>query len=90
MTLERGIESSPLFDIVATRDPASCLYDYLMGKEPSNRWRTVDEWNRWLMLGAEVVTRHRDFPQPMVAEIETYRGLRPVPERRLFVLRGTA
>jgi radical SAM superfamily enzyme with C-terminal helix-hairpin-helix motif len=74
LTLEKGIESSGLFDIIATRDPASCLFDHLCGNGPSNRWRTVEEWNRWLMLGADIVTKHRDFPQPLVAEIETYRG----------------
>ena len=74
LTMERDIVTSGLFDVVATRDPASCLYDYLTGKGPSNRWRTMDEWNRWLMLGAAMVTKHRDFPQPLVAEIETYRG----------------
>ena len=74
LSLEKDIESSGLFDIIAIRDPASCLFDYLKDKGPSNRWRTVDEWNRWLMLGADVVTQHRDFPQPLVAEIETYRG----------------
>ena len=74
LTMEKGIEESGLFHILATRDPASCLFDYLTGSGPSNRWRTVDEWNRWLMMGAEIVTRHRDFPQPLVAEIETYRG----------------
>jgi radical SAM superfamily enzyme with C-terminal helix-hairpin-helix motif len=74
LTLEKDIESSALFDVIATRDPASCLFDYLQGEGSSNRWRTVEEWNRWLMLGADVVTKHRDFPQPLVAEIETYRG----------------
>jgi radical SAM superfamily enzyme with C-terminal helix-hairpin-helix motif len=74
LTMEEGIKSSGLFDIIAERDPASCLSDYLNGRGPSNRWRTVEEWNRWLMIGADIVTRHRDFPQPLVAEIETYRG----------------
>jgi radical SAM superfamily enzyme with C-terminal helix-hairpin-helix motif len=74
LTLEMEVGRSALFDIIAIKDPASCLFDYLMGKDPTNRWRTVDEWNRWLMMGAEVVKKHRDFPQPLVAEIETYRG----------------
>ncbi len=74
LTLEKDIDASGLFDVIATRDPASCLFDYLTGNGPSNRWRTVVEWNRWLMIGTEIVTKHRDFPQPLVAEIETYRG----------------
>ena len=74
LTLEKDIEGSGLFDVIATRDPASCLFDYLAGEGASSRWRTVDEWNRWLMIGADIVTKHRDFPQPLVVEIETYRG----------------
>jgi radical SAM superfamily enzyme with C-terminal helix-hairpin-helix motif len=74
LTLEKDIDGSRLFDIIATRDPASCLFDYLTDECTSNRWRTIDEWNRWLMIGADIVTKHRDFPQPLVAEIETYRG----------------
>jgi radical SAM superfamily enzyme with C-terminal helix-hairpin-helix motif len=74
LTMEEGMESAGLFEIIAKRDPASCLFDYLKGEGPSNRWRTVEEWNRWLMIGADIVTKHRDFPQPLVAEIETYRG----------------
>ena len=74
LTLEKDVELSGLFDVIATRDPASCLYDYLTDAGPSNRWRSIAEWNRWMMMGADMVTQHRDFPQPLVAEIETYRG----------------
>ena len=74
LTLEKDIEAFGIFDIIASRDPASCLYDYLTDVGPSNRWRSIEEWNRWMMIGAEIVTKHRDFPQPLVAEIETYRG----------------
>jgi len=74
LTLEKDIEAFGIFDIIASRDPASCLYDYLTDVGPSNRWRSIEEWNRWMMIGAEIVTKHRDFPQPLVTEIETYRG----------------
>ena len=74
LTLEKDMEGSGLIDFIATKDPASCLFDHLTGEGQSNRWRTVEEWNRWLMLGADVVTKHHDFPQPLVAEVETYRG----------------
>jgi len=36
--------------------------------------RSVEEWRRWSVLGAEVVKYHPDYPQPLIAEIETYRG----------------
>lgn len=62
------------FDYAAPVDMAPVVYDIVSGKIPSNRRRTLDEWNRWMVLGADLVTRHQDFPQPMVVEMETYRG----------------
>jgi radical SAM superfamily enzyme with C-terminal helix-hairpin-helix motif len=62
------------FDLLAGVDPAATVHDLLVGKGPSGRWRSMDEWNTWLMVGAETVLAHPDFPQPLVAEIETYRG----------------
>jgi radical SAM superfamily enzyme with C-terminal helix-hairpin-helix motif len=66
--------SSDLFDLLALRDPASMTFDVLEGKTPSQRWRTSEEWDRWLMLGADSVLHHPDYPMPLIAEIETYRG----------------
>jgi radical SAM superfamily enzyme with C-terminal helix-hairpin-helix motif len=62
------------FHFSAKRDPAAALHDVLVGKEPSERWRTMAEWNNWLLSGADSVLAHPDFPEPLVAEIETYRG----------------
>lgn len=62
------------FDHLAPRDGAAAAYDTLMGRIPSDRWRSLGEWNRWMILGAGVVRSHPDFPQPLIAEIETYRG----------------
>ena len=62
------------FDFIAKRDPAASLYDGMTGKEVGERLRTLDEWNRWMMLGADIVTQHQDFPEPLVVEIESYRG----------------
>ena len=67
-------EEAKAFDFVIKKDLAASLYDGMNGKEVGERLRTLDEWNRWMMLGANIVTQHRDFPQPLVAEIETYRG----------------
>jgi radical SAM superfamily enzyme with C-terminal helix-hairpin-helix motif len=66
--------SAPSFDVLAKRDAASTLYDLIAGLYSGERWRTGDEWDRWLLRGAECVLHHPDHPQPLVAEIETYVG----------------
>jgi radical SAM superfamily enzyme with C-terminal helix-hairpin-helix motif len=62
------------FDFIIKKDPAASLYDGISGKEVGERYRTLEEWNRWMMLGADIVTQHQDFPEPLMAEIESYRG----------------
>ncbi len=62
------------FDFAIKRDLAASLYDGMIGKEVGERLRTLDEWNRWMLLGADIVTSHQDFPQPLIAEVESYRG----------------
>ena len=62
------------FDFIIKQDPAASLYDGISGKEVLERYRTLEEWNGWMMLGADIVTQHQDFPEPLVAEIESYRG----------------
>lgn len=69
--------SSPVaerFDFAIRRDLAASLYDGMVGKEVGERLRNLDEWNRWMLLGADTVTHHQDFPEPLIAEIESYRG----------------
>ena len=62
------------FDFVIKTDLAASLYDGMIGKEVGERQRTLDEWNRWMIMGADIVSMHQDFPYPLIAEIETYRG----------------
>ena len=62
------------FDFAIEKDLAASLYDGMTGKEVGERYRTLDEWNRWMMLGADIVKQHQDYPDPLIAEIETYRG----------------
>lgn len=50
------------------------MYDGISGKEIGERLRTLEEWNRWMVLGADIVTSHPDFPEPLMVEMETYRG----------------
>ncbi len=62
------------YDFAALHDPAAATYDVLSGGTLKQRWRTLEEWNRWLLLGARAVREHPDYPLPLIAEIETYRG----------------
>lgn len=62
------------FDFAIKNDLAASLYDGMCGKEVGERYRTLDEWNRWMILGAGIVTEHPDFPHPLTVEIESYRG----------------
>ncbi len=62
------------FDFAIKTDLAASLYDGMTGKEVGERYRTLEEWNRWMLLGADIVKQHQDFPYPLVAEIESYRG----------------
>jgi radical SAM superfamily enzyme with C-terminal helix-hairpin-helix motif len=62
------------FDFRIRTDLAASLYDGMTGKEVDERLRTLDEWNRWMLLGADIVREHQDHPLPLIAEVETYRG----------------
>ncbi len=69
-----GTEAAKGFDFVIGKDLAASLYDGMCGREVGERYRTLEEWNRWMLLGADIVTQHQDFPQPLIAEVESYRG----------------
>ncbi|MCD6170902.1 MAG: radical SAM protein [Thermoplasmata archaeon] len=60
-------------DYLAMLDGDAFIYDFLNG-EVGNRRRSMQEWRKWSLMGAEVVKQHPDYPQPLIAEIETYRG----------------
>ncbi len=62
------------FDHVATRDLDACVFDLLSGGDFSDRDRTTEEWDRWALLGAEVVRSHPDFPEPLIAELDASKG----------------
>ncbi|MBP5203703.1 MAG: radical SAM protein, partial [Candidatus Methanomethylophilaceae archaeon] len=47
------------FDFAIRKDLAASLHDGISGKEVGERLRTLDEWNRWMLLGAEIVTQHQ-------------------------------
>jgi radical SAM superfamily enzyme with C-terminal helix-hairpin-helix motif len=62
------------FDHVADKDLDAMLWGVASGGEPSDRWRTSKEWAKWSLAGAAMASRHPDFPQPLVAEVDTSRG----------------
>ncbi len=62
------------FDHVAVRDLDACLYDHLTEGEWKDRDRTIAEWDRWGLLGADVVRSHPDFPEPLIVELDTTKG----------------
>jgi radical SAM superfamily enzyme with C-terminal helix-hairpin-helix motif len=67
-------KAEPYFDVLAKKDAASTLHDLIRGNYSEERWRNNEEWDRWLLKGADCVISHPDHPQPLVAEIETYTG----------------
>lgn len=67
------IDGGKYVDYSVKKDGDAFLYEFLNG-EPVDRLRTKTEWRRWSILGAEIVKQHPDYPQPLIAEIETYRG----------------
>ena len=63
------------FDYVARLDGDAYVHDLLTTREvPEDRRRTHDEWDRWAVEGANVVSSRPDRPHPLIIEIETYRG----------------
>lgn len=67
------VKIDSLFDYVAKKDGDAFLYDFLNG-EISQRRRAMDEWKKWSIEGASIVHFHPDYPDTLIAEIETYRG----------------
>ncbi len=55
-------------------DAAAAVHDLMDEGKAKDRWRSNDEWDRWMLLGADCVLSHPDHPQPLTAELETYRG----------------
>src|SRR2546422_1193481 len=62
------------FDWVALRDTDTAVYDHLTTGEWTNRDRTMEEWDRWALVGADVVRSHPDFPDPLMVELDTSKG----------------
>ena len=63
-----------IVNVTAAGDIAAAIFDLIENGESDDRRRTLDEWNRWMILGADIVKKHRDYPQPLIADVETFRG----------------
>ena len=72
------------FDFVIRRDLAASLYDGMSGKEVGERYRTLDEWNRWMLLGADIVKP--GLPGAADRRDRVLQGLPQMVHRRLLLL----
>ncbi len=61
------------YDYYSEKDLSAFFNDFLKG-DKSDRWAGVEERERWLTGGAEVVERHPMFPDPLIVETRMYRG----------------
>jgi radical SAM superfamily enzyme with C-terminal helix-hairpin-helix motif len=62
------------FHWVALRDLDAAVYDYLATGEWTHRDKTMEEWDRWALAGAETIRAHPDFPEPLTVELDTSKG----------------
>ena len=62
------------FEWVALRDIDTAVHDHLTAGDWTNRDRTIEEWDRWAVLGADVIRAHPDFPEPLTVELDTSKG----------------
>ena len=62
------------YDYVAAADSDAALHDLVAGGEFVQRRRTLQEWNAWLIKGAEACEQHPDHGGPLIAEVQMYRG----------------
>ncbi len=68
----RRIENA--FNIIAKKDLDAFVNDLLSDGRAKHRNRGMEEWRQWSILGSEVVKNHPDFPQPLIAELDSWRG----------------
>ena len=62
------------FDWIALRDIDAAVYDHVTTGEWTHRDKTIEEWDRWARLGADLVREHPDFPEPLTVELDTSKG----------------
>ncbi len=62
------------FDWTCLRDFDAALFEFLANGEWRDRDHTMEEWDRWALLGADVIREHPDFPEPLIVELDTSKG----------------
>ncbi|MGQ9587889.1 MAG: radical SAM protein [Thermoplasmata archaeon] len=62
------------YDHICSKDFDATLHDLVSDKELIDRRRTYDEWNSWLVRGAEACRGHPDHGDTLIAEVQMYRG----------------
>jgi len=50
------------------------IFDIISGEDVKGRERSDLERRKWSVTGAEVTKQHPNFPERLIAEVETYRG----------------
>jgi radical SAM superfamily enzyme with C-terminal helix-hairpin-helix motif len=63
-----------VFDFKPEKDIDTFVYDLLVHDSEDDRLRFQKEWRNWAIKGSCVIEQHPDFPQPLIIELETYRG----------------
>jgi radical SAM superfamily enzyme with C-terminal helix-hairpin-helix motif len=69
-----GQRAEGAFDLIARKDVDAFMFDFLSGVRTSHRNREMAEWKQWAVLGSDLVRHHPDFPQPLIAELDSWRG----------------
>lgn len=62
------------FDYISSGDFEASLHDLVASGDFVQRRRTMDEWNSWLLAGAEASAQHPDYGGMLIAEVQMYRG----------------
>jgi radical SAM superfamily enzyme with C-terminal helix-hairpin-helix motif len=62
------------FEHISSGDFDASVHDLIVHGEFVQRRRTHEEWNHWLLEGAEAASLHPDHGGPLIAEVQMYRG----------------
>ena len=71
-------EVKDVFDIIVKGDPEIVIRDFLEGEregvDPNARRSSPSDIREFAIMGAEIVKQHPNYPNYLIAEVETYRG----------------
>lgn len=62
------------FDHLISKDVEAAVYEFLKSGRFVDRRRSLDEFDDWVVRGAQICKEHPDYGGPLIAEIQTYRG----------------